>query len=186
MSRTKGKERDDDIETTDIPTWQTPREAHATDVGPFALLAGELAQEMRHRGVSTSLGTGVDDDQSIMLDIIRNSLECEAGAKTVANGPTIDSAPAIEESNNALFHAKDYWSLKRAAEAEVYLRDIVYGGVDGLAYIRSLAEFVTTYRPEVCAYAINLGSLIMMSLYTGWYDRLPNPHCIWRATGSVG
>ena len=180
MSRTKGKEKDDDIEITDIPAWQTPREAHATDVGSFALLAGELAQEMRHRGVS------VDDDQSTMLDVIRNSLDCEAGAKTGANGPTKQSAPAIEESNSALFHAKDYWSLKRAAEAEVYLRDVVYGGVDGLAYIRSLAEFVTTYRPEVCAYVVNLGSLIMISLYTGLCDGLPNLHRIWRATGSVG
>lgn len=182
VSRTKGKEKDDDIEPTDIPAWQTPREAHAADVGSFALLAGELAQEMRHRGVSTSL----DDDQSTMLDVIRNSLDCEASAKTVANGPTIESAPAIEESNSALLYAKDYWSLKRAAEAEVYLRDVVYGGVDGLAYIRSLAEFVTTYRPEVCACVDNLGSLIMMSLYAGLCDRLPSPHRIWRATSSVG
>ncbi|KAF8737918.1 hypothetical protein AX14_012193 [Amanita brunnescens Koide BX004] len=148
VSRTKGKERDDDIEITDIPAWQTPREAHTTDVGSFAVLAGELAQEMRHRGVSNSPGTGMDEDQSAMLDIIRNSLDCESSAKTVTNGSTIESAAATEESSSALFHAKDYWSLKRAAEAEVYLRDVVYGGVDGLAYIRSLAEFVTTYRSE--------------------------------------
>lgn len=166
MSRTKGKERDDDIEITDIPAWQTPREAHTTDVGSFAVLAGELAQEMRHRGVSNSPGTGVDEDQSAMLDIIRNSLDCESGAKTVTNGSTIESAAATEESSSALFHAKDYWSLKRAAEAEVYLRDVVYGGVDGLAYIRSLAEFVTTYRSEVCACVGSL-FLIMMSLYIG-------------------
>jgi bromodomain-containing protein 7/9 len=155
VSRTKGKEKDDDIEISDIPAWQTPREAHATDFGPFALLAGELAQEMRRRGVSVSPGTGVDEDQSTMLDMIRNSLDCETGAKTVANGATIESLPGTEELSSPLFHAKDYWSLKRAAEAEEYLRDVVYGGMDGLAYVRSLAEFVTTYWSEVCANIVN-------------------------------
>ena len=155
VSRTKGKEKDDDIEISDVPAWQTPREAHATDFGSFALLAGELAQEMRRRGVSVSSGSGVDEDQSTMLDMIRNSLDCETGAKTVANGATIESLPGAEELSNALFHAKDYWSLKRAAEAEEYLRDVVYGGMDGLAYVRSLAEFVTTYWSEVCAYVVN-------------------------------
>lgn len=110
---------------------------------------------MRRRGVSVSSGSGVDEDQSTMLDMIRNSLDCETGAKTVANGATIESLPGAEELSNALFHAKDYWSLKRAAEAEEYLRDVVYGGMDGLAYVRSLAEFVTTYWSEVCAYVVN-------------------------------
>ena len=35
-----------------------------------------------------------------------------------------------------------YW-VRRGRQAEDYLRDVVYGGVDGLAYVRSLAEFVT-------------------------------------------
>ncbi|KAF8622028.1 hypothetical protein AX15_007317 [Amanita polypyramis BW_CC] len=148
VSRTKGKEKDDDLESGDIPAWQTPRDAHVTDFGSFALLAGELAQEMRRRGVTVPQGAGCDEEQSIMLDVVRNSLDSEIGAKTVANGAAVDATPGADALSGKLFYTKDYWSLKRAAEAEEYIRDVVYGGVDGLAYVRSLAEFVTTYQPE--------------------------------------
>ena len=151
VSRTKGKEKDDDVEIGDVPVWQAPREAHVTDFGSFALLAGELAQEMRRRGISTPQGAGADEEQNVMLDVIRNSLDSEIGAKTVANEMTVDSTPGADALSGGLFYTKDYWSLKRAAEAEEYIRDVVYGGVDGLAYARSLSEFVTTYRSKVCA-----------------------------------
>jgi bromodomain-containing protein 7/9 len=36
-----------------------------------------------------------------------------------------------------------YWTSKTAADAQSYIQDVVYGGVDGLAYVRSLAEFVS-------------------------------------------
>jgi hypothetical protein len=39
-------------------------------------------------------------------------------------------------------HGYSYWTQGRAKEAEEYLWDVVYGGLDGLAYVRSLAEFV--------------------------------------------
>ena len=41
-----------------------------------------------------------------------------------------------------------YWA-RRGRAAEDYVRDIVYGGVDGLAYVRSLAEFVKPSPHEV-------------------------------------
>lgn len=36
----------------------------------------------------------------------------------------------------------EYWTDEKAQEAWDYLRDAVYGGVDGFAYVRSIAEFV--------------------------------------------
>ncbi|KAJ7842825.1 hypothetical protein B0H14DRAFT_2586080 [Mycena olivaceomarginata] len=34
-----------------------------------------------------------------------------------------------------VFDAKEYWSTRHAVDAEGYIRDVVYGGVDGLAYV---------------------------------------------------
>ncbi|KAG1719558.1 uncharacterized protein EDB91DRAFT_1180441 [Suillus paluster] len=36
----------------------------------------------------------------------------------------------------------EYWTDEKAEEAWDYVRDVVYGGVDGFAYVRSIAEFV--------------------------------------------
>ncbi|KAG2357987.1 hypothetical protein BDR07DRAFT_1418899 [Suillus spraguei] len=36
----------------------------------------------------------------------------------------------------------EYWTDEKAEEAWDYLRDVVYGGVNGFAYVRSIAEFV--------------------------------------------
>lgn len=132
-TRSKGKEKDDESETADAPTWQAPREAHAVDFGSFALLAGELAEEMRRRGVQSS-----GEEQEQVFDAIRDSLDCEV----VARAP---------EGVGASDGGAGYWSKQRAAEAEEYVRDLVYGGVDGLAYVRSLAEFVRSGPQEVSA-----------------------------------
>lgn len=35
-----------------------------------------------------------------------------------------------------------YWNERRARDAQAWLSEVVYGGVDGLALVRSLAEFV--------------------------------------------
>ncbi|KAG0696484.1 hypothetical protein DFH29DRAFT_950735 [Suillus ampliporus] len=40
----------------------------------------------------------------------------------------------------------EYWTDEKAEEAWDYVRDVVYGGVDGFAYVRSIAEFVR--QPE--------------------------------------
>ncbi|KAF8151531.1 hypothetical protein B0H34DRAFT_132874 [Crassisporium funariophilum] len=125
-SRQKGKERDDEQEVPDVPLWQMPREAHALDFGSFAVLAGELAEEMRRRGL----------DEKVSLDIIRNSLDCDAAVKKD------DGKTSFGPINGTSLLANAYWTSQRAAEAEDYIRDVVYGGVDGFAYVRSLAEFV--------------------------------------------
>ena len=59
-------------------------------------------------------------DQPKLFDLLRNSVD----------GRDSSSAPATDSAEVAALNAQDYiWSL-------------VYGGVDGLAYVRSLAEFI--------------------------------------------
>ena len=149
----------------EIPAWQVAREAHAVDFGCFALLGAELEAEMRKR----KLGVGVnevngttgsvldarekgDREEDVMLGLIRSSLNCSQASRNVGSGedgaiaaPTTapTPSPTIKTARTgANLLASAYWSSQRAAEAEDYLRDVVYGGVDGLAYVRSLAEFV--------------------------------------------
>jgi len=78
---------------------------------------GDLGGEMGRRGLGT---------EEAVLDAIREDAD-----------ETMD----VEESDQ-----DKYWNYKRAADAQDYIWDVVYGGVDGLAYVRSLAEFV---RPPV-------------------------------------
>lgn len=59
-------------------------------------------------------------DQQKLFDLLRNSID----------GRGTSSAPDTDPTEAAALNAQDYiWSL-------------VYGGVDGLAYVRSLAEFI--------------------------------------------
>ncbi|KAF5319224.1 hypothetical protein D9619_008454 [Psilocybe cf. subviscida] len=226
--RGKGKEREDDYSLyesrggiTEIPEWQMPRELQAFDLGSYAVLQGELAEEMRRRGIApvpmapvlsngiptpapqatpqlpfqteyswaqpqtpvtvntpgtmsvplTSVpGTpiastpipaflnppsanfaastafaapsGVIDpavENAKMLEIIKERLDCEA-AEAAQRGQKPQSDVGLFTSEEML--TQGYWSSHRAAEAEAFVRDVVYGGVEGYAYVRSLAEFV--------------------------------------------
>ncbi|KAF8811316.1 hypothetical protein BYT27DRAFT_7253025 [Phlegmacium glaucopus] len=100
-----------------------------------------------------------DKEEDVMSGLIRSSLDCsqalrnvsgsgggEDGLKvgaTAASTTTPAPTPTTKTSRTgANLLANAYWTTQRAAEAEDYIRDIVYGGVDGLAYVRSLAEFV--------------------------------------------
>jgi len=65
-------------------------------------------------------------DQPKLFDLLRNSVD----------GRDSSSAPATDPTEAAALNAQDYvWSL-------------VYGGVDGLAYVRSLAEFIKNPSPQ--------------------------------------
>ncbi|KAJ7123878.1 hypothetical protein C8R43DRAFT_1241115 [Mycena crocata] len=114
----------------------TTREPHALDFGSFAVLAGELAAEMSRRGAS--LPEALDEADVEVKSYLREGLEMP-----VADGPE------NEGTATPAFDSKEYWSTAHALEAEGYLRDVVYGGVDGLAYVRSLAEFVATPPRDV-------------------------------------
>ena len=150
----KGKEKEEEQElTSEPPAWQMPREPHAIDFGSFALLAGELSEEMRRRGLAPS----VEKEEEANLDLIRNSLDCQDRANSL--GGTSSTA-----SDTADLLANGYWTAQRAAEAEEYVKDVVYGGVDGFAYVRSLAEFVERNSvyidPEVCVFFFDVQSFV--------------------------
>ena len=71
-------------------------------------------------GLATESTTQNINDQSRLFDLLRNSID----------GRDISSAPDTDPTEATPLDAQDYlWSL-------------VYGGVDGLAYVRSLAEFI--------------------------------------------
>ncbi|KDQ51794.1 hypothetical protein JAAARDRAFT_40819 [Jaapia argillacea MUCL 33604] len=118
-SRGKGKEKDEDVEQ-EVDAWKAPRDAHTLDFGPYATFMGKLAEEMRERhGRDPELGT-----EEALFTAIRESVQI--------------TPPPSEPDGDP-----EYWSEERATEAEEYIRDVVYGGVDGFAYVRSLAEFVS-------------------------------------------
>lgn len=95
------------------------REVHTLDWGTLSVLGGDMADEIKRRGVS---------DEHVP-DLIREQLDVEeSGLKRKRDDDGV------------------YFNSRRANEAEAYLRDMVYGGVDGYAYVRSLAQFLK--RPK--------------------------------------
>lgn len=125
----RGKDREDENDESQNTDWKAAREAHATDFGSLALLAGELAEEMKRRGIS-------GDDEQRTTEIIKDSLDCVAPQ---TSSSSLNATPSTSDQSS-------YWSSARAAEAEDHIRDVVYGGVEGFAYVRSLAEFVTSSK----------------------------------------
>jgi bromodomain-containing protein 7/9 len=113
--RTKFKERDED-DTTGLS--HGTRHASTVDWGALAILEGVLRGEMDKRGQRVD----AESAQEALFETIRESLD------------TVES-PALDDTQG-------YWSFEQIQDAEAYLRDIVYGGIDGAAYLRSLAEFV--------------------------------------------
>lgn len=143
--RQKGKEREDEADGTkvaELPPWRMPREAQATDFGSFAVLAGELAEEMRRRGMIPPDTEKETVDHEVNMELIRERLDCQNAAKKLLPVENASINTDLAHVNGADLIAKNYWTTQRAAEAEEYVRDLVYGGVEGLAYVRSLAEFV--------------------------------------------
>jgi len=155
-AKLKEKEGDQDAESSESPSWQTPREAHTFDFGSYALLAGSLESELRRRGGGAASGSGpwkshitsqhgngivngkdVDNEEQKVLEALRESVECSEGEETAGPEATGDVEGQLSGTK-----VEGYWTDERAAAAEGYVRDVVYGGVEGLAYVRSLAEFV--------------------------------------------
>jgi bromodomain-containing protein 7/9 len=153
----RGKEKDDEHELPEVLDLRPVREVHAVDFGSFAQLAGALEEEMRQRGILVQDG----DDEVKILDSLRESVVCE----TTATG---DHQLGLMESAGS--GVTDYWTSQRAAAAEEYIRDLVYGGVDGLAYTRSLAEFVTVAQQPVSlvlSYGLQVGLNFMIGHVPG-------------------
>ncbi|KAI1793692.1 hypothetical protein LXA43DRAFT_1000031 [Ganoderma leucocontextum] len=115
-----------------VPAWRTAREPVATDFGSYTALPSVLANENKLQDVGADLGS-----EARLFDVLRRSLDHTPCAPSPATSPPDHMTVADEDG---------YWR-GRAAEAETYIRDIVYGGADGFAYARSLAEFLTPSEP---------------------------------------
>ena len=117
-----------------VPAWKTPREPVATDFGSYATLPSILANENQLQNVGEDLGS-----EAKLLDVLRRNLD---------QAPPVPASTTLPPDQEAVAEEDSYWREK-AAEAEAYIRDVVYGGADGLAYARSLAEFLTPSEPVV-------------------------------------
>ena len=109
----------------ELPPWKVPHDAHSTDYGVFATLAGHVAQEYRIQDPRADLAS-----EAQLFGVLRHSID-----RSVAWRDPSWSRDELDLTANG------YWA-RRGRAAEDYVRDVVYGGVDGLAYVRSLAEFV--------------------------------------------
>jgi bromodomain-containing protein 7/9 len=83
-----------------------------------------------YSGLTTEMGYTELGTEETFFDAIREDM---------------DELMDVDESD-----PDEYWTAQSAAKAQDYIRDVVYGGVDGLAYVRSLAEFVSP-PTSVCA-----------------------------------
>ncbi|KAH9933690.1 hypothetical protein B0H21DRAFT_759894 [Amylocystis lapponica] len=126
----RGRVKDRDEEEF-VPSWKAPREVASADFGPYATLPSLLAAERRAKDVGAELGS-----EERLFGAIRESVEERPAPAAPPESVDMDMDTEPREQHT------QYW-LGKGMEAEEYLRDLVYGGVDGLAYVRSLAEFVS-------------------------------------------
>ncbi|KAG9312461.1 hypothetical protein JVU11DRAFT_6845 [Chiua virens] len=143
-ARSRGKEKDSDAAVDESKTtWKVPRDAGPADFGTFATFLGHLAASAVGSTVGAESGGAAvgaaeylhGSDQRLFATI-RSTVEhrgVKRKCETDADGAHTDMEQKAEDT---------FWTDARAEEAWDYLRDVVYGGVDGYAYVRSLAEFV--------------------------------------------
>ncbi|KAH8105106.1 hypothetical protein BXZ70DRAFT_1061731 [Cristinia sonorae] len=108
---------------------QMAREHHHVDYGSFSMLVNQLAEESQGRLAPSDLVAA-----ETLLQAIRGTVE-----KTLPDHSLIVQPKSSTE--------EAYWKQKAGA-AEDYVRDVVYGGVEGLAYVRSVAAFVHHDGPK--------------------------------------
>lgn len=136
-SRAKDKEADPSVDDTKT-TWKVPRDARSTDYGTFATFLGELAASAASPhacgmvgGAGTSAAAYLYGSEPQLFATIRSTVE-HLGLKRKREAK--EDEPDVKD--------EIFWTDERAEDGWDYLRDVVYGGVDGYAYVRSLAEFV--------------------------------------------
>lgn len=115
LSRARAKDKD---EEEPPPLWTMEREPAATDFGTFANLPSLLAGK----------GGKPVPSETQLFEALRATVEGQS------HPPPASGIASDDETV--------YWN-GQAAQANAYLMDVVYGGADGLAYVRSLAEFLT-------------------------------------------
>ena len=125
MRSAPARRRDIGADEEQLPSWKVPREHHASDYGTFATLQERLAEEYGLQTIGQDLGS-----ETQLFSAIR---------RTIDRGMTLNDLSLANDDADLI--EEDFWS-RRGRQAEEYMKDLVYGGVDGLAYVRSLAEFV--------------------------------------------
>jgi bromodomain-containing protein 7 len=137
-ARAKIKERDEDESSnTALP----PREAHTVDWGSLATLSAVLHEEMASRGQKSR---EEEEDEEVGEEIVREAIR-----------DSLRQGSAVALDGRGITGTAGYWSRARTEDAERFVQDVVYGGVDGFAYVRSLAEFVNASCQDhhaVCPY----------------------------------
>ena len=129
----------DDVDESTLAGQQTKRRrtGEASDYGAFAALMGTVAAES---GIKTDNFGDAFSTEEKFLDRVRTSLSSR------------HTLP-VKSSPHEMHVDEDQLGKTSVIEAHEYTRDVVYGGVDGFAYIRSLAEFVgdKDSGSDVCA-----------------------------------
>jgi len=133
-SRARIKEKDKEQEREKEDEEYQLREALPADFGSFAGLTEEMS-------MNADTTTSEDD----VFAAIRESIE-DSGLRR--KRPELSSPEAAAGEDKAHQSDAEHWRDENARDGSAYIRDLVYGGVDGLAYVRSLAEFVRPPSPD--------------------------------------
>jgi bromodomain-containing protein 7/9 len=119
----RGRAKDPTIEERPpTPEWRKPRPLHTADYGLFPSLA--ITDPSSPGGKIEVLAT-----QERLFGALYASLE----------------NPAAVRPETSSFSSNNQPAMATATVAQSWLREIVYGGWDGLAYLRSVADFVTPH-----------------------------------------
>jgi bromodomain-containing protein 7/9 len=124
------------------------RIAEVSDYGPFALLSGSLAKESKITlsEIENSFGTHAEFLEGLRRSLNPPNLSDVHGTPRATTGATLAQSNGLETSSPLDV------SLRNALDGEDYVKEVVYGGVDGYAYVRSIAEFLGTVNgDDVCA-----------------------------------
>lgn len=128
-----------DVEEPEDPFTRLNKRRRAiepTDYGSLAMLLATLAAE---EDVKTEQLESTFPSEGRFVETLRASVQ-----DPVAGSPVSTRQVPLRTK------------VDKTIESEDYVREVVYGGIDGLAYFRSLAEFVSdcTSYAEVIVYAI--------------------------------
>lgn len=140
-SRTKDTDENDD---STLPSLSRPpkrqRFSEASDYGSLALLMGTLARDSEK--TANEMESSYRTDEMFFKEL-RQSLSL--GTHGLNSTPRVNEGGGGTQRNSYSIDVSSLEHVTRdALDAEEYVREVVYGGVDGYAYIRSIAEFVST------------------------------------------
>ncbi|KAI6141725.1 hypothetical protein BKA82DRAFT_1006559 [Pisolithus tinctorius] len=136
-SATRSRLKDTDQEEHMASASKTSHEALPADWGTFAELLGRLAADPASRANTCA-------SEQNLLAALRSSMS----SRQIPHSSPPSSSPWPSTDTSIPQTESDFWTDATVRNGWDYLLDVVYGGVDGFAYVRSLAEFLRR-PPEV-------------------------------------